>query len=229
MKGFAVNLPYQPPRFLRETPSRAPTEMEVQALWFEQLYQPTLTTDDGRTVEIIQPGFWNHAGGPDFTRAVARFSGVAAARRAAVSASSRNATASDLTIGNVEVHLRPADWTAHGHDTDPAYDETILHVVWENKAAKAFFPATTTFRRVPQIILSTQLVAPWPELQPLCASLLRNPLPAAIPGRCSPALAQLPSDQIADVLRAAGLFRLQQKARRWFWRQRLTTPAQWYC
>ena len=44
--------------------------MEIQALWFEQLYQPLLTTDDGRTVEIIQPGFWNHGHGPDFTRAV---------------------------------------------------------------------------------------------------------------------------------------------------------------
>ena len=65
---------YQPPRSLRETPSTLPTELEVQALWFEQLYQPVLTTDDGRTVEIIQPGFWNHGGGPDFTRAVVRFS-----------------------------------------------------------------------------------------------------------------------------------------------------------
>ena len=65
---------YQPPRSLREEQTAAPTEMEVQALWFEQLHQPALTTDDGRTVEIIQPGFWNHGGGPDFSRAVVRFS-----------------------------------------------------------------------------------------------------------------------------------------------------------
>jgi hypothetical protein len=36
----------------------------------------------------------------------------------------------------------------------------------------------------------------------------------------------LPADQIAEILRAAGLFRLRQKARRWFWRRRLTSPAQ---
>ena len=213
MKDCAAPLPYLPPRSLREEPMRAPTELEVQALWFEQLYRPLLATDDGRTVEIIQPGFWNHGGGPDFTRAVARFR-------------QDGKTDDDVIIGNVEVHLRPTDWNAHGHHTDAAYDETILHVVWETKGGKAFFPATAAFRRVPQVVIGTQLVAPWPELQPLCASLLKGPLPGAVPGRCSPELAHLPADQIADILRAAGLFRLRQKARRWFWRQHLTSPAQ---
>ena len=205
--------PYLPPRSLREEPLPQPTEMEVQALWFEQLYQSTLTTDDGRTVEIVQPGFWNHGGGPDFTRTVLRFS-------------KGGKTDDEITVGNVEVHLRAADWNAHGHHADAAYNETILHVVWEAKGGKSFFPATAAFRRVPQVVLGTQLVAPWPELQPLCASLLRGPLPGAVPGRCSPALGQLPAEQIVDILRAAGLFRLRQKARRWFWRQHLTSPAQ---
>lgn len=198
---------------MREAEAVFPGELEIQALWFEQLYQPHLKTDDGRTVEIIQPGFWNHAGGPDFSRAVARFSKDGKAD-------------ADLTIGNVEVHLRPGDWNAHGHHADAAYDQTILHVVWEAKAGKAFFPATASFRRVPQVVLSTQLVAPWAELQPLCAALLQRPLPGAVPGRCSPELAKLPSEQIVAILRAAGLFRLRQKARRWFWRERLTSPEQ---
>jgi len=213
MKDRAIHPSYLPPRSLREEPVLQPTEMEIQALWFEQLYQPLLTTDDGRTVEIIQPGFWNHGGGPDFTRAVVRFRKDEKAD-------------DDATIGNVEIHLRPADWNAHGHHADAAYDETILHVVWEAKSGKAFFPATASFRRVPQVVLGTQLIAPWPELKPLGASLLHRPLPAAMPGRCSPELTRLPADQIADILRAAGLFRLRQKARRWYWRRRLTSPAQ---
>jgi len=213
MKESLLPCSYLPPRSLREEPVSPPTEMEVQALWFEQLYQPVLTTDDGRAVEIIQPGFWNHGGGPDFTRAVAHFRKEGQPNDA-------------ITIGNVEVHLRATDWTAHGHHADAAYNETILHVVWEAKGGKAFFPATADFRRVPQIVLSSQLIAPWAELRPLCASLLRNPLPGAVPGRCSPELAKLPADQIADILRAAGLFRLRQKAQRWYWRQRLTSPAQ---
>ena len=212
MKAVAVRPCYLPPRSLREETATLPTEMEAQALWFEQLYQPQLETDDGRSVEIIQPGFWNHGGGPDFTRAVVRF------RKG-------GKTDDEVTIGNVEVHLRPGDWNAHGHHADAAYDETILHVVWESKG-KAFFPATTSFRRVPQVVLGAQLVAPWAELQPLCAALLQRPLPGAVPGRCSPELARLPAERIVVILRAAGLFRLRQKARRWFWRERLTNPEQ---
>jgi Protein of unknown function (DUF2851) len=213
MKASSRPSVYLPPRSLREDPPLPPTEMEAQALWFEQFYQPVLQTDDGRTVEVIQPGFWNHAGGPDFTRAVVRFQ-------------NKGKPEDELTIGNVEVHLRPADWDAHGHHTDAAYDATILHVVWEAPSGKAFFPATTQFRRVPQVVLGSQLVAPWKELQPLCTALLQRPLPGAMPGRCSPELARLPSEQVADILRMAGLFRLRQKAQRWFWRQRLTSPEQ---
>jgi Protein of unknown function (DUF2851) len=213
MKVSPLRPTYQPPHALREDPLLPPTEMELQALWFEQLYQPRLTTDDGRTVEIIQPGFWNHGGGPDFSRAVVRFHKDGKPDK-------------DVTIGNVEAHLKAADWNAHGHYADAAYDETILHVVWEKKGGKAFFPATSAFRRVPQVVIGEQLVAAWAELQPLCASLLRGPLPGAVAGRCSPELKRLSSDQIAEILRAAGMFRLRQKARRWFWRQRLTSPAQ---
>ena len=217
---------YLPPLCLREAPTAQPSEMEMQALWFEQLYQPTLTTDDGRTVEIIQPGFWNHGGGPDFTRAVVRFSKAVEARRMAVAESPVQDAANDLTVGNVEVHLRAGDWNAHGHHADAAYNDTILHVVWNAPTGKKFFPATAAFRRVPQIVLGSQLVASWPELQPLSASLLRGPLPGATPGRCSAELARLPGDRIAEILRLAGLFRFKQKARRWFWRRRVTSPAQ---
>ena len=205
---------YQPPHSLREKAPAPPGEMEVQALWFEQLYQPVLTTDDSRKVEIIQPGFWSHGGGPDFTRVAARF------------LAGEKSTA-DVTVGNVEIHLRAGDWNAHGHHADPAYNETILHVVWDLASAKPFFPATESFRRVPQVELKSQLVAPWEDLQPLCASLLQHPLPDAVPGRCSPELARHPSATIAEILRAAGLFRLQQKARRWFWRGKIAGPEQW--
>jgi hypothetical protein len=193
---------YAAPANLRETSTPAPTEMEMQALWFEQLCQSPLTTDDGRTVEIIQPGFWNHAGGPDFTRAAMRFSDK-----------------DEVIVGQVEVHLRADDWHLHGHHADPAYDETVLHVVWEkSKTGKTFFPATSSFRRVPQVVLGNQLVAPWVELQPLCTELAQQPRPGAVAGRCSAELARLSPERVLEIIRTAGLYRVRQKARRWYWR-----------
>ena len=34
-------------------------------------------------------------------------------------------------VGSVEIHVKASEWFAHKHDNDKAYDNTILHVVWE--------------------------------------------------------------------------------------------------
>lgn len=68
---------------------------------------------DGRRLRVIHPGKWNLLGGPDFTAARLRFS---------------DQPDHEIT-GDIEVHVRAADWAAHGHVRDPAYDRVVLHVV----------------------------------------------------------------------------------------------------
>ena len=127
-----VKLAVLPPTCRRgpcaRTPRRRPARWKSRPFGSSRLYQPRLDTDDGRTVEIIQPGFWNHGGGPDFSRAVVRFT-------------KDGKTDDEVTIGNVEVHLRPGDWNAHGHHADAAYDETVLHVVWPRRKRRAQRPS----------------------------------------------------------------------------------------
>lgn len=83
----------------------------LHALWQQLPYlNETLTTTDGSVVEVLALGRYNRDAGPDFLNAQIIFDGIHWA-------------------GDVEIHLRASDWHIHGHDTDPAYNAVILHVV----------------------------------------------------------------------------------------------------
>ena len=68
-----------------------------------------LLTTDGREIEIIDPGTYNTNQGPDFFNAKVKIGGT-------------------LWAGNIELHLKSSDWFKHGHDSDPSYNNTILHI-----------------------------------------------------------------------------------------------------
>ena len=68
-----------------------------------------LLTTDGQELEIIDPGLANPNAGPDFFNAKVRIGNT-------------------VLAGNVEIHLRSSDWFRHGHNTDEAYNNVILHV-----------------------------------------------------------------------------------------------------
>jgi hypothetical protein len=86
-------------------------EQLLHYVWLHKIFPlKGLTTTDGQSVEVIDAGLHNTDAGPDFFNAKLKIDGT-------------------LWIGNVEIHQNASDWLRHGHDTDSAYDNVILHVV----------------------------------------------------------------------------------------------------
>lgn len=90
------------------------TEAFLQYVWRHQMLQGReLTSTDGRALRIIRPGELNRDAGPDFFNARVEIDGVEWA-------------------GNIEVHVHTSDWNAHRHSLDKAYNNIVLHVVYEH-------------------------------------------------------------------------------------------------
>ena len=86
-------------------------EQLLQYVWKHKILPlECLETTDGKALEIIDPGLHNRNAGPDFFNAKLRIGNT-------------------MWVGNVEIHDHSKDWYRHGHDSDPAYDNVILHVV----------------------------------------------------------------------------------------------------
>jgi len=86
----------------------------IAYLWKNKLLFPAkLQTTEGEQLEVIQPGQKNHDAGPDFFAARIRIG-------------------TTLWAGNVEIHVKSSQWNQHGHQYNSAYDNTILHVVYEH-------------------------------------------------------------------------------------------------
>ena len=86
----------------------------ISYLWKNRLLLPNdLRTVEGEPVSIQHPGQENYDSGPDFFAARIRLG-------------------TTLWVGNVEIHTRSSNWNQHGHQSDPAYDNIILHVVYEH-------------------------------------------------------------------------------------------------
>ena len=89
-------------------------ESFLHYIWQYQLYDKTdLITTSGEKIAVEKAGIFTQHSGPDFTNAKIRID-------------------SQLWAGNVEIHLKSSDWYAHHHETDTAYENVILHVVWED-------------------------------------------------------------------------------------------------
>lgn len=90
------------------------TEDLLHFIWRKRLYdEQRLRSTTEETIQVLHSGHLNHNAGPDFLNARLRIGDLEWA-------------------GNVELHLKSSDWYAHGHHNDPAYENVLLHVVFED-------------------------------------------------------------------------------------------------
>lgn len=91
------------------------TEDFLLYVWrLRQFDHTQLRTDNtSESIEILHVGERNEQSGPDFFNARIRIGET-------------------IWAGNVEIHVKSSDWSKHSHSQDPAYQNVILHVVYEN-------------------------------------------------------------------------------------------------
>ncbi|MAE08369.1 MAG: hypothetical protein CL661_06370 [Bacteroidetes bacterium] len=82
-------------------------------LWTYQLFKPNLISSSGEVINVISPGSRNTDSGPDFFNAKMMIDNTQWA-------------------GNVEIHVNSSDWFKHKHQTNPSYNNIILHVVFND-------------------------------------------------------------------------------------------------
>jgi Protein of unknown function (DUF2851) len=89
-------------------------ESFLHYIWQLQYFDKTgICTVQGESIDVIDPGRYNHHAGPDFDFARLRIGGV-------------------YWAGSVEIHTQSSFWLAHKHHLDEAYENVVLHVVWVN-------------------------------------------------------------------------------------------------
>ncbi len=170
------------------------SERHLRCVWADPAYRPSpLFTADGRRVSVENPGRWNLEAGPDFLDAVLR-------------------TAPDEAVfrGDIELHIRPADWRHHGHAADRRYRQVIAHVT--------YFDGTVPEPDLPPSVLQIALRQPLRQIPSFSFDSLDLPaypfatLSPAPP--CATLLKSWTPEQRTDVLESAGEERLRLKTSR---------------
>ena len=171
------------------------TERHLQCAWYDPLYRPArLLSSEGEKVVVQDPGRWNLEAGPDLLDATLIIGPQRRRRR-----------------GDIEIHIRPQDWTVHGHRSDPAYAGVIAHVSYlPGVLPESDLPAGTV-----QISIRDALAAnPAFSFDGIDITAYPYASPTGKPRPCGDIVASWPPAERAALLEMSGQQRLKEKAAR---------------
>jgi hypothetical protein len=158
-------------------------ESFLHYIWqFQYFDKKELRCSTGEDLAIFNPGQKNTHAGPDFYNAKLKLDSIEWA-------------------GSVEIHIQSSGWREHRHQDDPAYENVVLHVVWEENERIIRKDGTL----LPTLELKTR-VAPAFLLQYKRIVHSRNKIP------CANAIASVPDVIRISMLDKALMSRLESKA-----------------
>ena len=154
-------------------------------VWQQLLVGNSFISEQGELIRLIYPGRINDDRGADLKDAVISLGG-------------------ELLKGDIEFHRWSGDWKKHHHHQDPAYNNTILHVVmWRDTESVTYLQ---NGRGIPILALNKYL-----ETTALQCTKTGYPADfSTLP--CYLAARALPMEKIAEMLDAAGRERFLAKA-----------------
>lgn len=179
-------------------PSVLPDEKTLQLLLLEGRFGTSFTDDLGRNIRILDFGDWNRCAGPDFLNARMEVDGVPHA-------------------GDMELDPVPEDWERHGHGANPAFTGVILHLAC-TPSRREWFTRNARHERIPLAVIPSSRLLPAGTA----------PAGHAAERRCrhADALADMPPEQLENLLQSAAAYRFQNKHRRHANRAKYAGPDQ---
>ncbi|MGR3812290.1 DUF2851 family protein [Jiulongibacter sp. NS-SX5] len=149
---------------------------------FQKFDKKRLQTHSEETLHILKNGFLNSDSGPDFLDARLKIGQIE-------------------WEGQVEIHIKSSDWYRHQHHSDAAYQNVILHVVWEHDQDVK----TTDGKVIPTLVLDDKVPKELIEnYQKLHKSIGKIP--------CEPQFTQVSEIKKMMMLERTLMRRLQRKA-----------------
>ncbi len=167
-------------------------EAFLHFLWkFQHFNSRELDTVSGQEITVFHPGYLNTDAGPDFNNAKIKIGDI-------------------IWTGSVEIHVNAKDWNRHGHQEDEAYNNVILHVVWNNDAVihrqnDSEIPAMELKGIVDHRMIENYQRLLEPDAEILCSSFLENVKSITIYSMMDKVLAERMQEKSENIFREIAL------------------------